>query len=951
MVKNTCYGLEVSKMPREIETGFLRRVTMLRKKVSLLLCLVFLCGVAFGVDPIARYDFEGDPNDTQGTYDLTVTGTITYDGTDMKVGSNSGLFDGSSFGTAALPDLNQQTYAFWLYPTASSYALSRDASVRFDVRLISGEVLVYIGGSLYFDTRSTGTLDVPFNEWTHVVITLNESATTASLYFNKILWQTRTDVSKTISGEPLFVGARAYSGGTSPLQGKLDDMRVYNTVLSPAEIVQLPPVANTAPIVKAGADGLVYLDDLTLDLGTANGASAIDDGLPDPPALLTHTWSCDDLAVTFTDIDGINATANFPTPTAETEDYVLKLIASDGVFDVNDVMTVTVCNGTSTGLLASYNFESNLLDEGDLPYFDFTEQGGASTYVDGIVGAKAISYSASTFNYATADVLPTANFTIAFAAKMVGGSPATIPNSWGPVNRYDGSGLRMRCLAYSGDERFMIYDGGSAICDLRGVNGDKTFTTNEWTHMALTYDGSTYKLYIDSVLAWQRDRVSDVMSWTHPLQIGGYSDATSVNGDLDDLRYYDHVLTALEVRVLAAGMGLDFPPLVDAQVSGALQETIYQPADTVSMDGSAYDEDAYTVQWTSDGPAAVTFSAATSEDTNATFTQVGDYTLTLTATDSTTPTALSASDVYYVKVRPSTWDGLVAYFSMESDATSSENGIAYAPAVLEGGTSFVAGKVGSGALYFNGATSISYGNFLGSDPNLTAMLWYKTDNADDGATSINDWLMSKWDGENGKGWTLRTRSNSGDPNTAQVSGLIGSAFNGPTWDIRGPYGELKTGVWHHLALVYEGVSGSNVMKVYQDGILIGQGDDIEFTPDDILAPMNFGARYAASGNATAAIDDVYIYDHALTTQQIRSYITGVGGTVWSPTPCAGDLTFDYDGNCKVELNDFAVLASLWLDSVDDADLRDMVWEWLECDNVDIEVCPGFRSYQSADGQF
>lgn len=947
MMKNACFGFEVSKMPREIETKFLRRVVMFRRKVLLLSCLVLSCGVAFGADPIARYDFESNLNDTQGTYNLTETGTITYDGAEKKVGSNSGVFDGSSFGTAALPDLTQQTYAFWLYPTANSFALSSGTPNRFDVRLISGEVLVYIGASLYFDTRSTGTLDVPFNAWTHVVITLDESATTASLYINKILWQTRTDVTKTIAAETLFVGARAHNGGTSPLKGKLDDVRVYNTVLSPAEIVMLPPVVNSAPIVSAGPDDLVYLDDLTLDLGLANGASVIDDGLPDPPASLTYTWICDDASVTFTNIDGINATANFPTPTAETEDYVLELIASDGVLDANDVMTVTVCNGTGTGLLASYNFEQNLDDTGDLPYFDFTEQGGASTYVDGVVDVNAINFSAAAFNYATADVLPTANFTIAVAMKINASSAATIPNSWGPINRYDVTGLRMRCLSWNGAERFMIYDGGSSICDLRAANGDPTYTVNEWTHMVLSYDGSTYKLYINSVLAWERARVSDVMSWTQPIQIGGYNSTNSTfNGDLDDLRYYDYVLPDAEIRALAAGMGMPFPPMVDAQVSGALQETIYQPADTVSLDGSVYDEDAYTVQWTSEGPAVVSFSAATSEDTNATFTQVGDYKLILTATDSTTPTALSASDVYYVKVRPSTWDGLVAYFSMDSNATSTENGIGYAPSVLEGSMSFVAGKVGSGALYFNGSTSISYGNFLGSDANLTAMLWYKTDNADDGATQVNDWLMSKWDGENGKGWTLRARSNSGEADTAQVSGLVGSTFGaGENVDIRGPYGEINAGVWHHLALVYDGVSGNNAAKLYQDGILVGKFEDVAVTPDDILAPLNFGARYAASGNTTGAIDDVYIYDHALTTQQIRSYITGVGGAVWSPTPCAGDLTFDYDGNCKVELNDFAVLASLWLDSVDTVDLQGMASEWLECDNVDLEVCPGFRSYQ------
>ena len=56
-----------------------------------LFMVLCLCSIAFGAVPIARYDFENNLNDAMGVYNLTATGTITYDNADMQVGSYSGV--------------------------------------------------------------------------------------------------------------------------------------------------------------------------------------------------------------------------------------------------------------------------------------------------------------------------------------------------------------------------------------------------------------------------------------------------------------------------------------------------------------------------------------------------------------------------------------------------------------------------------------------------------------------------------------------------------------------------------------------------------------------------------------------------------------------------------------------------------------------------------------------
>lgn len=203
----------------------------MRKCNLYIFILIVLCGTVFGVEPIARYDFENNLNDSGSSpaYNLTETGTINYDISNFQTGAYSAIFNGTSFGTTNLPDLTQQTYMFWIYPTADSFPLSRDASSRFEVRVLDQEILVYLNSNITIDTRTTGALDLPYYQWSHVAITLDETSGKASLYINRILWKTVT-ASRTISGEPLYVGGRAYSGGTSPFKGKLDDLRVYDYI-------------------------------------------------------------------------------------------------------------------------------------------------------------------------------------------------------------------------------------------------------------------------------------------------------------------------------------------------------------------------------------------------------------------------------------------------------------------------------------------------------------------------------------------------------------------------------------------------------------------------------------------------------------------------------------------------------------------------------------------------
>ncbi len=95
-------------------------------------------------------------------------------------------------------------------------------------------------------------------------------------------------------------------------------------------------VANTAPVVLAGADATIELpvDSIWLD-GTVT-----DDGLPDPPQTVTTTWSKVSGAggVTFANSAAVDTTATFSTYGV----YVLRLSADDDVLTAFDEVTITV---------------------------------------------------------------------------------------------------------------------------------------------------------------------------------------------------------------------------------------------------------------------------------------------------------------------------------------------------------------------------------------------------------------------------------------------------------------------------------------------------------------------------------------------------------------------------------------------------------------------------------
>jgi hypothetical protein len=132
-----------------------------------------------------------------------------------------------------------------------------------------------------------------------------------------------------------MIGNRA--DAARPFGGRIDDVRIYNRPLSAAEVFGLAtlPTGDRAPSVSAGTSQTAFVGAPTSLTGTAT-----DDGLPNPPGVLTTTWSkvSGPGAAAFGNANATNTTVTFDTAGT----YVLRLTADDSQAQSASDVTITV---------------------------------------------------------------------------------------------------------------------------------------------------------------------------------------------------------------------------------------------------------------------------------------------------------------------------------------------------------------------------------------------------------------------------------------------------------------------------------------------------------------------------------------------------------------------------------------------------------------------------------
>jgi uncharacterized membrane protein YeiH len=168
------------------------------------------------------------------------------------------------------------------------------------------------------------------------------------------------------------------------------------------------------------------------------------------------------------------------------------------------------------------------------------------------------------------------------------------------------------------------------------VRGTGQLTVNTWTHLAVTFDNATLRLYVNGALAGTRAAAGPLLSSAGALRLGGNSIwGEYFAGRIDEVRLYNRSLSGTEIQTdMNTAIGVDTAPPVrsGAQPSGSL------PAGTTQATLGLTTSEPATCRYST--VAGVAYSAMTS-----TFTTTGGTAHSATVTG----LANNQSYSYYVR--------------------------------------------------------------------------------------------------------------------------------------------------------------------------------------------------------------------------------------------------------------------------------------------------------------
>ncbi|HKQ04260.1 MAG TPA: LamG-like jellyroll fold domain-containing protein, partial [Blastocatellia bacterium] len=379
---------------------------------------------------------------------------------------------------------------------------------------------------------------------------------------------------------------------------------------------------NKTPLVDAGPAQTVALPNGTI---TLNG-SATDDGLPVGSSLAV-SWGqvSGPSSVTFSSPNQAVTQATFSAG----GNYVLRLTASDGQLTASSdvaVKVTTPCIPPPTGLVGWWAAEGDANDR--LASNNGTLMNGAA-FTAGKVG-QAFSFDGVDDYVQLPSYNLGSNYSLEFwvyPTRSIGFWQSLIAN-------HENSSNFGALYIFSDHLEYWQSSIGRATTAAGSV------PVNTWTHVALTYDGTVDRLYVNGRLA--ATSAPHAALFNNALRIGDAMPPHAVflfPGYIDEASLYGRALSAAEVEALYATDSNGKCVTNRApQVNAGPDQTITLPA-TASLQGTASDDglpqgSPLTVAWSKvSGPGTVTFSNPTGLATTASFTAAGVYVLRLTASD------------------------------------------------------------------------------------------------------------------------------------------------------------------------------------------------------------------------------------------------------------------------------------------------------------------------------
>jgi len=277
------------------------------------------------------------------------------------------------------------------------------------------------------------------------------------------------------------------------------------------------------------------------------------------------------------------------------------------------------------------------------------------------------------------------------------------------------------------------------------------------------------------------------------------------------------------------------------------------------------------------------------------YTTAGDYTVSLTVTGPGGSNTETKTDCITVSV-PSLYTDYSldpycrGYFAMEDNGNetdrcaTTDNTLTETIGTIPRSTNAKAGSY-SRDFEFYDTEYLTHGDGLSTDisgpaQSMSIVFWYRRE----AETGKSHHLVSKWSSGN-RQYLVYMQNNRGD-NDPMTFFLSSNGYDQA-------YAQTSTSItagggWVHVACVYDDSAPNQNMKVYLNGVVDANGvknpRDYNAGIADKSAPFVIGAGSPPSNYADGLIDDVAIFDRALTVEEVSEiYANGVNGSGVSPT--------------------------------------------------------------------
>ena len=527
----------------------------------------------------------------------------------------------------------------------------------------------------------------------------------------------------------------------------------------------------------------------------------------------------------------------------------------------------------------TYGYPGQVLADGAIGYWRLNESGGTSVTdrsghgLSGVATSSGVTWqqagavagdTAASFDGTSGGIMAPAyavQLTSALTAEVW--VKTTNTSEWQTLVDHGFSGGEAWGLfLLSGVPRLEVQNPGNSTT---AVMAPASVSDGQWHHIAGTWDGTTLRMYVDGVLGGTGSFAAPLLTTEQPIGIGQYpytDGGFRLDGSLDDVAIYARALTGAEIAqhyalglaaATATGSGVVAYAVAANPTSAARSATLTLGGETVTVTQAAWVAPTCT---TTVNPSSVASGAAGAAGS-----------LAVTETDPSCGWT-ATSDASWLTVGAPTYgypgqvlaDGAIGYWRLnESGGTSvadrSGHGLS-GVATSSGVTWQQAGAVaGDTAALFNGTSGGI--TVPASEVQLTSALtaegWVKT-------TSTSEWQTLVDDGiSGGEAWGFFL-----------LSGV-------PRLEVLHPYGSgaavmgaasISDGQWHHIAGTWDGTT----LRMYVDGVLSGIASFAAplMTTD---GPIGIGQYPYTDGGfrLDGSLDDVAIYDHALTSTQIAQH--------------------------------------------------------------------------------